>query len=68
MFAVSMMTMFGTIVLLPFDLVGVLHVPVITVGLLLLPGGLIMGLLARSSDEFTTGSARRCCSSSAPAS
>jgi DHA2 family lincomycin resistance protein-like MFS transporter len=46
MFAVSMMAMFGTIVLLPFYLVVVLHVPVITVGLLLLPGGLIMGLLA----------------------
>jgi DHA2 family lincomycin resistance protein-like MFS transporter len=46
MFAISMMAMFGTIVLLPFYLVGVLHVPVITVGLLLLPGGLIMGLLA----------------------
>jgi DHA2 family lincomycin resistance protein-like MFS transporter len=46
MFAISMMAMFGTIVLLPFYLVGVLHVEVITVGLLLLPGGLIMGLLA----------------------
>ena len=46
MFAISMMSMFGTIVLLPFYLVSVLHVPVITVGLLLLPGGLIMGLLA----------------------
>ena len=46
MFAISMMTMFGTIVLLPFYLVSVLHVPVITVGLLLLPGGLTMGLLA----------------------
>jgi DHA2 family lincomycin resistance protein-like MFS transporter len=46
MFAISMMAMFGAIVLLPFYLVGVLHVPVITVGLLLLPGGLIMGLLA----------------------
>ena len=46
MFAISMITMFGTIVLLPFYLVRVLHVPVITVGLLLLPGGLIMGLLA----------------------
>ena len=46
MFAISMVTMFGTIVLLPFYLVGVLHVPVITVGLLLLPGGVIMGVLA----------------------
>ena len=46
MFAISMMAMFGTIVLLPFYLVEVLHVEVITVGLLLLPGGLIMGILA----------------------
>lgn len=46
MFGISMMAMFGTIVLLPLYLVNVLHVPVITVGLLLLPGGLVMGLLA----------------------
>lgn len=46
MFSISMMAMFGTIVLLPFYLVEVLHVEVITVGLLLLPGGLIMGILA----------------------
>ncbi|MCU1525198.1 MAG: major facilitator transporter [Microbacteriaceae bacterium] len=46
MFAISMMAMFGTIVLLPFYMVNVLHVDVLTVGLLLLPGGLIMGLLA----------------------
>ena len=46
MFAISMMAMFGTIVLLPFYLEAVLHVSVVTVGLLLLPGGLIMGLLA----------------------
>ena len=45
-FTISMMAMFGTIVLFPFYLVGVLHVSVVTVGLLLLPGGLIMGLLA----------------------
>ena len=46
MFTISMMAMFGTIVLLPFYMVNVLHVDVLTVGLLLLPGGLIMGLLA----------------------
>lgn len=46
MFGISMMAMFGTIVLLPLYMVNVLHVPVITVGLLLLPGGLVMGLLA----------------------
>jgi DHA2 family lincomycin resistance protein-like MFS transporter len=46
MLAISMMAMFGTIVLLPLYMVDVLKVQVITVGLLLLPGGLIMGLLA----------------------
>lgn len=46
MFALSMMSMFGTIVLLPFYLVRVLHTDVLTVGLLLLPGGLAMGLFA----------------------
>ncbi|MCU1513220.1 MAG: major facilitator transporter, partial [Microbacteriaceae bacterium] len=46
MFAVMMMAMFGVIVLLPFYLVNALKMEVISVGLLLLPGGLIMGLLA----------------------
>lgn len=46
MFGISMMAMFGSIVLLPIYLINVLGVPVITVGLLLLPGGLFMGLLA----------------------
>jgi DHA2 family lincomycin resistance protein-like MFS transporter len=46
MFTISMMAMFGTIVLLPFYMVNVLKVDELTVGLLLLPGGLIMGLLA----------------------
>lgn len=56
MFAVSMMLMFATVVLLPIYLITVLHVSVITVGLLLLPGGLIMGILApfvgRIYDRF----------------
>ena len=46
MFAISMMAMFGVIVLLPMYLVEVLALPVVSVGLLLLPGGLIMGLLS----------------------
>jgi DHA2 family lincomycin resistance protein-like MFS transporter len=56
MFAISMLSMFGTIVLLPFYLVRVLGTDVLTVGLLLLPGGLVMGLLApfvgRIYDRF----------------
>ncbi len=46
MFTISMMSMFGVIVLLPFYLVRVLHQDTLTVGLLLLPGGLIMGLVS----------------------
>jgi len=46
MFAISMMAMFGTIVLLPLYLVNVLGLRELQVGLLLLPGGLVMGLLA----------------------
>jgi DHA2 family lincomycin resistance protein-like MFS transporter len=46
MFTISMMAMFGVFVLLPIYLVDVLKVNELTVGLLLLPGGLIMGLLA----------------------
>ncbi|MCU1413486.1 MAG: transporter [Microbacteriaceae bacterium] len=56
MFTISMMAMFGVIVLLPFYLVRVLHQDTLTVGLLLLPGGLIMGLLSpvvgRIYDRF----------------
>jgi DHA2 family lincomycin resistance protein-like MFS transporter len=43
---ISMMAMFGTLILLPIYLENVLGLPVLTVGLLLLPGGLIMGLLS----------------------
>ncbi|MFC6354995.1 DHA2 family efflux MFS transporter permease subunit [Luethyella okanaganae] len=46
MMAVSMMALFGTIILLPIYLQNVLHMDPVRVGLLLLPGGLIMGLLA----------------------
>ncbi|HYI33415.1 MAG TPA: MDR family MFS transporter [Glaciibacter sp.] len=46
MIAISMMTLFGTIILLPIYMQDVLGLPAITTGLLLLPGGLLMGLLA----------------------
>ncbi|KQO62492.1 MFS transporter [Curtobacterium sp. Leaf261] len=44
--ALSMMAMFGTLILLPIYLENVLGLDVLHVGLLLLPGGLIMGLLS----------------------
>ncbi|MFC4224848.1 MDR family MFS transporter [Lysinibacter cavernae] len=45
MMAVSMMALFGTIILLPIYMQQVLELKPITTGLLLLPGGLLMGLL-----------------------
>lgn len=44
--AVSMLALFGTVILLPIYLQNVLHLDTLGTGLLLLPGGLIMGLLA----------------------
>uniref|UniRef100_A0A942T934 Multidrug efflux MFS transporter n=1 Tax=Neobacillus citreus TaxID=2833578 RepID=A0A942T934_9BACI len=44
--ALSMMAMFGTLILLPIYLETVLGLEVLNVGLLLLPGGLLMGLLS----------------------
>ncbi|MCS5716373.1 DHA2 family efflux MFS transporter permease subunit [Herbiconiux sp. CPCC 205716] len=44
--AVSMMALFGTIIVLPFLLQGVLGLDPLATGLLLLPGGLVMGALA----------------------
>ncbi|MFW2514659.1 DHA2 family efflux MFS transporter permease subunit [Demequina sp. SO4-13] len=46
MFVVSMIAMFGTIILLPLFMQNVLDLSVLSSGLLLLPGGLTMGLLA----------------------
>ena len=46
--AVSMLALFGTIILLPIYAQDVLGVSALTTGLLLLPGGLLMGLLAPS--------------------
>ena len=44
--AVSMIALFGTVILLPIYAQDVLGLPALTTGLLLLPGGLLMGLLA----------------------
>jgi DHA2 family lincomycin resistance protein-like MFS transporter len=46
MFIVSMIAMFGTIILLPLLMQNVLDLSVLSTGLLLLPGGLTMGVLA----------------------
>jgi len=46
MMAILMMSMFGVFILLPIYLLTVLHQTILTTGLLLLPGGLIMGLCA----------------------
>nr|WP_231391837.1 MDR family MFS transporter [Arthrobacter sp. 35W] len=46
MMAVSMMALFGTIIVLPLYLQNVLHMDALSTGLLVLPGGLLMGLAA----------------------
>jgi DHA2 family lincomycin resistance protein-like MFS transporter len=46
--AIMMMSLFGTIILLPLYAQNVLGLPALQTGLLLLPGGLLMGLLAPS--------------------
>ncbi|MCU1550103.1 MAG: transporter [Glaciihabitans sp.] len=46
MFTVSMMAFFGTIIVLPIYMQTVLGIQPLSTGLLLLPGGLIMGLLS----------------------
>jgi DHA2 family lincomycin resistance protein-like MFS transporter len=43
---VSMMSLFGTLTLVPLYMINVLDLPPLAVGLALLPGGLIMGVLA----------------------
>lgn len=43
--ALAMMALFGTIIILPLILQRALHLDPLTVGLMLLPGGLLMGLL-----------------------
>ncbi|MEF2976314.1 MDR family MFS transporter [Subtercola sp. YIM 133946] len=46
MFAISMMALFGTLILLPIYMQNVLGLSTLQTGLLLLPGGLVMGALA----------------------
>lgn len=46
MMAISMLALFGTIILLPIYMQQVLGFEPVQIGLLLLPGGLLMGLLA----------------------
>jgi DHA2 family lincomycin resistance protein-like MFS transporter len=46
MLAVSMMAFFGTIIILPIYMQNVLKIDALDTGLLLLPGGIIMGVLA----------------------
>jgi DHA2 family lincomycin resistance protein-like MFS transporter len=52
MLVVSMMAFFGTIIVLPIYLETVLHLKVLNTGLLLLPGGLLMGFLAPFVGRF----------------
>lgn len=47
MFVVAMMALFGTIILIPLFAQNVLGLSVLETGLMLLPGGLLMGVLAR---------------------
>jgi DHA2 family lincomycin resistance protein-like MFS transporter len=44
--AISMVALFGTLIVLPIYLQNVIHLDTLETGLLLLPGGLLMGLLA----------------------
>jgi MFS transporter, DHA2 family, lincomycin resistance protein len=50
--ASMMMALFGTIILLPIYLQNVLRISTLQTGLLLLPGGLLMGLLGPSVGRF----------------
>lgn len=54
--ALAMMALFGTVIILPLILQRALHLEPLTVGLMLLPGGLLMGVLGpvtgRLFDRF----------------
>jgi len=52
MIMISMVALFGTIILLPIYTQSVLGLDALTTGLLLLPGGLVMGLLAPFVGRF----------------
>ncbi len=56
-----MMALFGTLILLPIYLQNVLGLTTLQTGLLLLPGGLIMGLLGPRSGANTIASDPRSC-------
>ena len=56
-----MMALFGTIILLPIYLQNVLGLSTLQTGLLLLPGGLLMGLLGPTSGACTTKWGRSGC-------
>ncbi len=46
MLVISMMALFGALILLPLYLQNVRGIDILTTGLLLLPGGLVMGVLS----------------------
>ncbi|HOQ52159.1 MAG TPA: MFS transporter, partial [Micropruina sp.] len=48
----AMMALFGTVIMLPLILQQALHLPPLTVGLMLLPGGLLMGVLGPVSGRL----------------
>ena len=56
MLAVSMVALFGTVIVLPLYMQNVLHQSTVVIGLTLLPGGLLMGLMGplvgRLYDRF----------------
>jgi MFS transporter, DHA2 family, lincomycin resistance protein len=52
MFAILMLGLFGTIILLPIYLQNVLSISTLQTGLLLLPGGLLMGQLGRRAGSW----------------
>ncbi|MGN6325977.1 MDR family MFS transporter [Pseudolysinimonas sp.] len=58
MFVIMMVSLFGTVIVLPFYAQNVLHSDVLVSGLVLLPGGLIMGLIGpfvgRIYDRYGT--------------
>jgi DHA2 family lincomycin resistance protein-like MFS transporter len=58
MFVIMMVSLFGTVIVLPFYAQNVLHSDVLISGLVLLPGGLIMGLIGplvgRIYDRYGT--------------
>lgn len=52
MMAISMMALFGTVILLPIYMQNVLGIDTLQTGLMLLPGGLVMGFLGREAGKL----------------